>query len=252
MITLEEVTSENLRAIVELSENIDDELVAPNNLSIAEWLLRDDAWLRAIYAGGNPVGLVMVQDIPDWHVYHVWRLMVGSSYQGKGYGREAMEQVIARYKRRPGAYVITTFVAEKEGNAERFYNKLGFERDGRRQMDQIGMALKWGDPPGEDEWPSIPTDPEITLETVHSGMLRTINRIYQSLPEGQLEGLPSPCTLIAMSRLDEDQDEVRAICANGYPVGFAICDPQDGMIKASYIAAPYQELEFEARVVDAS
>jgi diamine N-acetyltransferase len=246
MITLREVTSENLKAIVGLSETIDNELVAPNDLSIAEWLLRDDAWLRAIYAGSTPAGLVMVQDIPDWHVYHVWRLMVGSSYQGKGYGREAMEQVIARYKRRPGAYVITTFVAEKEGSAERFYSKLGFERDGRRQMDQIGMALKWGDPPGEEE----PADPEITLETVRSGMLRTIGRTYQSLSEDKPEGLQSPWTLIAMSRLDGDQDEVRAICANGYPVGFAICDPQDGTIKASCIAVPYQGFRLEARLVD--
>ena len=103
------------------------------DLSIAEWLLRDDAWLRAIYADDAPVGLVMLQDIPDWHIYHVWRLMVGRSYQKNGFGRGAMEQVIERYKRRPGAYMLTTFVADKDGNAEGFYIKLGFERDGRQQ-----------------------------------------------------------------------------------------------------------------------
>ena len=118
MITLRAVTPENVRAVVRLSETVSGELVAPNDLSIAEWLLRDDAWLRAIYADDTPAGLVMVQDIPDWRVYHIWRLMVGKRYQRKGLGRSAMEQVIERYKRRPGAYQLTTFAANKEGDAE--------------------------------------------------------------------------------------------------------------------------------------
>jgi len=58
MITLRDVTSKNIRAIISLSRGVDDELVAPNDLSIAEWLLRDDSWLRAIYVDDIPVGLV--------------------------------------------------------------------------------------------------------------------------------------------------------------------------------------------------
>jgi diamine N-acetyltransferase len=249
MITLRDVTSENISAIVSLNETVGGELVAPNDLSIAEWLLRDDAWLRAIYADDTPVGLVMLQDIPDWHIYAVWRLMVGKRYQRKGFGRDAMEQVIEQYKRRPGAYMLTTFVADKDGNAEGFYRKLGFERDGRQQMKQFGMALKWADPPAENEWPPVPDDAEITLETIRSGMLRTINRIYLSIPEEKREGLESPWMMIVCSKFDKYKDTVRAICANGYPVGFAVCGAQDATIKASYIAAPYQEIGIEARLI---
>jgi diamine N-acetyltransferase len=250
MIALREVTSENVRAVVDLGEGVSGELVASNDLSIAEGLLRDDAWLRAIYADDTPVGLVMVQAIPDWHVYHIWRLMVGQRYQGRGFGRAAVEQVIERYKRRPGAYQVTTFVADKDGNAEGFYRKLGFERDGRQQMGQFGMALQWADPPAENEWPSLPDDAEIALETACFGMLRTINRVYLSLPEEKRQGLASPWMMIVRSRLDQNEDTVKAICANGYPVGYVVRGAQDAAIKASYIAAPYCEMGIEGRWID--
>jgi diamine N-acetyltransferase len=249
MVALREVTAENIHAVVSLSEASDEELVAPNDLSIAEWLLRDDAWLQAIYADDTPVGLVMVQDIPDWHIYHVWRLMVGRGYQGRGFGRSAMEQVMERYKRRPGAYMLTTFVADRDENAEGFYTKLGFERDGRQQMEQIGMALTWADPPAEGEWPSVPNDADITVEAIRSGMLRTIKRIYLSIPEDELEGLPSPWMMIACSKLDKRKDKVQAICANGYPIGFAVCSAHDATIKASYVAAPYRESGIGASLI---
>ena len=77
-----------------------------------------------IYDGDIPVGFVMIQDIPDYNIYTVWRLMIGEKYQGKGYGRSAMEQVIEKYKKRPGAYLITTWVVDK-GNAEEFYKEAG-------------------------------------------------------------------------------------------------------------------------------
>jgi diamine N-acetyltransferase len=249
MISLRDITLENIEAIVSLSDSINDELVSPNDLSIVEWLLRDDAWLRAIYAEETPVGLVMVQDIPDWHSYHVWRLMVGKSFQKNGFGRDAMEQVIERYKRRPGAYMLTTFVAEKDGNAEGFYRKLGFERDGRQQMNQNGMTLEWADEPAENEWPSIPTGADFTLEPIRSGMLRTIKRIYLSLSEDKFDGGQSPWMMIACSELDKEKDKVKAICANGYPVGYAICSPGDMTIKSCFIAGPYNDKGIEDQLI---
>jgi diamine N-acetyltransferase len=248
MVSFRDVTSANVSAIVGLTDPDDEGLMAPNDLSIIEWLLRDDAWLRAIYVDGTPVGLVMMQDIPDWHIYAVWRLMIGRQYRGNGFGRNAMEQVIERYKHRPGAYVLTTFVAEKEGNAEDFYRKLGFERDGRRQMNQIGMALRWADPISESAWPSVPDDAEITLDTVRSGMLRTVKRPYLSLPEEQREGLESPWMTIIRYKLDRSRRKAKAICANGYPIGFAFCDAHDDAVGTRYVAVPYQGTSLEARL----
>jgi diamine N-acetyltransferase len=240
MIELRDVTTENLDAIVALSEGVEERLVAPNSLSIVEWLLRDDGWLQAIYADRTPVGLVMLQDIPDWNVYHVWRLMIGNAFQRRGYGRAAMERVIDRYKRRPGAHAITTFVADTEGDAETFYRKLGFERDGREQMGQIGLQLKWAEPLEGDAWSTVPEDAEFTLEPVRSGYVRTIRRAYLSVPESEREGLDSPWTIIAHSKLDPSADRIEAICANGYPIGYVVKDPSGSRILATCIAAPYQ------------
>jgi diamine N-acetyltransferase len=245
MISLRDITVENADAVVDFTVPGDAGLVAPNELSIVESLLRDDAWLRAIYVDDTPVGLVMVQDIPDWHIYAIWRLMVGTSWRGSGFGREAMEQVIERYQRRPGAHMLTTSVAEHARNAEEFYQKLGFVRDGRRQMGQIGMALGWAEPIDEDEWPSVPADADVTLEIIRSGMLQTVKRAYLSLPEDTRAGLETPLITIMHSRLDESKDKAKAICANGYPVGFAVCDAQDASVRATYIALPYQGMGIE-------
>jgi diamine N-acetyltransferase len=248
-ITLREVTPENLDALVDLSDPLDEGLVAPNALSIAEWALRDDAWMRAIYAGRVPVGLVMVQDGPDWHVYHVWRLMIGQRYHRRGFGRRAMEQVIDHYRRRPGAHALTTFVADRDGNAEQFYAKLGFERDGRTQMSQFGMALEWSDALAADQWPPVPDDVQIALEPVRSGMLRTIDRAYRSLPEEERQRTECPLTTIARARLADQQDSVWAVCAHGFPIGFAVCDAQGTAMRAICIAAPYRGRGFEHALV---
>jgi hypothetical protein len=113
-------------------------------------------------------------------------------------------------------------------------------------MGQIGMALRWADPVADDEWPSVPANTEITLETIRSGMLRTIRRAYLSIPSEEREGLETPLAMIIQSRLEKSEDQAKAICANGYPVGFAICDAQDASVKATCIALPYQGLGLEA------
>jgi len=246
MIDLRDVTAENLDGVVALSEGVEERLVAPNDLSIAEWLLRDDGWLRAIYADETLVGLVLVQDIPDWSVYHVWRLMIGTAFRRRGYGRIAMEQVIERYRRRPGAHAMTTFAANTEGDAEAFYRKLGFVRDGREQSGQVGLELKWSEPLAEDAWPVVPEDAAITLEPVRSGCVRTIRRAYLSVDESKREELVSPWTMIARSKLDPSAERIEAICANGYPIGYAMCDPSGMGIRATCIAAAYAGLRIDA------
>jgi hypothetical protein len=94
MISLREVTRENLDIIVALSDGVEERLVAPNSLSIVEWLPRDDGWLQAIYEDEAPAGLVVVQDIPDWSVHHVWRLMIGNAFQRRGYGDGAGDRAV--------------------------------------------------------------------------------------------------------------------------------------------------------------
>jgi diamine N-acetyltransferase len=106
-IALREVTKDNLRDILELKVAPEQErFVAPNAASIAQaYFDRQVAWFRAIYTDDTPVGFVMLYDDAAEQKYHLWRFMVDHRFQGQGYGAEALNQVIAYVRQRPGARV---------------------------------------------------------------------------------------------------------------------------------------------------
>ena len=126
-VTLREVTRETIWPIM-LLEVAEDQghLVAPNSMSIAEAYFEPKAWFRAIYADEEPVGFLMLYDDPDTPKYYVWRMMVAAEHQRKGYGRRAMELLIAYIRTRPGASVVTVGSIPGEGSPQAFYERLGF------------------------------------------------------------------------------------------------------------------------------
>jgi diamine N-acetyltransferase len=149
-VELREVTSETVRAICQLKvAPFQEAFVAPNAVSIAEAYFHPNAWFRAIYADGEPVGFVMLDDDASKSSYNLWRLMVADGFQGRGYGRRAVELLIDYARSRPGATALTTsWVPGERGPAE-FYRKLGFvptgEMDegevvGRLALDAVGSA----------------------------------------------------------------------------------------------------------------
>ena len=72
-------------------------------MSIAEAHFEPKAWFRAIYAGEDPVGFVMLYDDPEKPEYYLWRLMIAGEHQRKGYGREALRLLVEHVRARPGA-----------------------------------------------------------------------------------------------------------------------------------------------------
>ncbi len=143
-VTLRKITSQTVRTIcgLKVSDN-QKHLVTPNAISIAEAYFRKEAWFRAIYADETPVGFVMLYEVPKYGSYAVWRLMIDSRYQGRGYGRKAMELLLKRIRRRPNATTLTTYVEREEGGPEGFYRKFGFEFTGEEdpQSGQHKMKL---------------------------------------------------------------------------------------------------------------
>ena len=141
-IALREITKENLRDIFELKVAPDQErFVAPNAVSIAQaYFDRDVAWFRAIYADDTPVGFVMLHDEPAERKYYLWRFMIDHRSQGKGYGAQALEEVIAYVRQRPGAHEFLTSVVAGEGSPGPFYEKLGFAYTG--DMDEGERVMR--------------------------------------------------------------------------------------------------------------
>ncbi len=130
-VTLQEITQKTLWPIMNL-EVAESQMsfVAPNAHSIAEAHFSDHAWFRGIFHGDQPVGFVMLYVDQGEPRYFLWRLMIDKGHQRKGYGFQAMKQVIEYVRTLPGAVELETSYRPGEGCPSPFYYKLGFEETG--------------------------------------------------------------------------------------------------------------------------
>ena len=144
-VTLREITSHNLHAILELSV-AEDQLPAyprSNAYSIAEAHYppdNDPVWLRAIYAGETPVGFMMTSEAPEKGEYFLWRLMIDQRFQGRGYGRRAVQLLIERIRRTGNPRTLITSHLKVAANSGRFYERMGFKYS-RTSTDEVEMKL---------------------------------------------------------------------------------------------------------------
>ncbi len=149
------ITAENLNEISKLSMKLTDaqkKMVAHNVVSIAEANYSPSAWMRAIYADEDLVGFIMThtgsddEDGIDCPGVFLWRFMIAYPYQGKGYGRRALEKLILHLKAM-GIPLLYTSCGLGESSPEGFYRKLGFVPTGGHYDDEIELVLKVADYP---------------------------------------------------------------------------------------------------------
>jgi diamine N-acetyltransferase len=140
-VSLQEVTRENLREVLELAVAPEQEsYVATNAKSIAEAHFEPKAWFRAIGSGDELVGFAMVYRTPETGEFYVWRFMIDARHQGRGYGRRAMELLLDE-ARRDGASEVTLSVVPGDHSALGFYARLGFEETGEVHGAEVEMRL---------------------------------------------------------------------------------------------------------------
>lgn len=142
-VSLREVNADTVRTICALAVRDDQaKFVAPNAVSIAQALFSNHAWFRAIYAGEEPVGFVMLEDQPEKPEYYLWRLMIDSRYQRMGYGRRAVGLLVDHVRTRPDATELLTSVVQEPGGPQPFYESLGFELTGEYEDGEAMMSLR--------------------------------------------------------------------------------------------------------------
>ncbi|REE89018.1 diamine N-acetyltransferase [Paenibacillus taihuensis] len=145
MITLRKITLENRREIFNLEVSEDQKrFVASNLSSVAScYVLSTNGghpFPFAIYADEKPVGFVMITykitsyDLPSVaeEGYTILRLMIDKNCQGRGYGREAMERIMAFIRTFPAGPAKYCWIAYKEENlpAKNLYESFGFRDNG--------------------------------------------------------------------------------------------------------------------------
>ena len=148
-VKLREITGDNVRDVIALKVTPEQErFVAPNTVSIAEAYAHEMAWVRAIYSGDTPVGLVMLHDEnlkkdPErFDFYFLWRLMIDGQHQRRGYAARAVELVIEHVMANPNARELLVSYMPGKGAPAGFYEKLEFKSTGRMVGGEIEMTLK--------------------------------------------------------------------------------------------------------------
>ena len=155
MIMLErrEITRDHLRPLFRLKvTDAQQDQVAPNEFSLAEQAYEPASQAWGLWDGDILVGFMSMidmsryphrEDADDPESAYIWRLLIGKEFQGKGYGRAAIEQA-AEVAQGWGLSKLSLSFVDKEGGAGPFYEKCGFRRTGQIIDDELVMIRKLG------------------------------------------------------------------------------------------------------------
>ena len=107
------------------------------------YVYRDQCQPFGIYAAGKMVGYVMViydYDVPE---YDIWHMMIDRAEQGRGYGGDALDRVLAYIRTRPfGDSARVALTCSKDNPAaRRLYESRGFAATGAEDEDEIELAM---------------------------------------------------------------------------------------------------------------
>lgn len=141
MINLKDITEENWREHISVYEEQKKYVSDPDKLLARAYAYRNfRSQAKMIYADDKAVGMVLYYDLPEFKGYDIAQLFIDKEYQGRGYGSEAMKQVI-ELMRNDGKYK-DIYLCYIEGNeaACKLYTKLGFHHTGDVDEDEILMV----------------------------------------------------------------------------------------------------------------
>ena len=142
--TLQEITAKTWEQCVKLKVRNDQEhFIASNVYSLAQSKYEPGLLPLAVHDGETMVGFVMYSEQPyEPGKYFIYRVMVGSEFQGKGYGRAAMRALIERMKALPNCQEIVLGYEPENSVAERLYESLGFRKTGEIFEGEVVSSLK--------------------------------------------------------------------------------------------------------------
>ena len=96
-----------------------------------------------IYAEDKMVGYVMVLYDYDEEVYNIWHMMIDSDFQGNGYGKGALQEVLKYIASKPFGNSKTVLMTCNPPNevAYRLYRQIGFTETGRSDDDELELGI---------------------------------------------------------------------------------------------------------------
>ncbi len=144
MVNLRKITEENFIDAfnLKLGEGQEKYVSHPIRSLAQAYVYRKQCQPFGIYNNDDMVGYVMVIYDYDVSEYNIWHMMIDASQQKKGYGKVALEQIIAYIKTNPfGSSDKISLTCNKDNfRALELYIKAGFEKTGVEDEDEIELS----------------------------------------------------------------------------------------------------------------
>lgn len=157
MVRLKEITYDNLWEVVKLSVKPNQEyFIASNTDSFFEayialsegnsalpfGLYQDETLIGFVMFGYGSTGDEGEPEIAEEN-YCMWRFMIDQKFQGKGYGRQALEACIhyLQHEAEEAAEYCWLSYAPENSVAKSLYESVGFQANGERLDGEIVLAL---------------------------------------------------------------------------------------------------------------
>lgn len=127
MVSLKPITEDNFWEVISLKVGEDQNFVYSNAISIAQSKVDPSLIPLAIYNDQTLVGFLLYGIDPDDGNYWIVRLMIDEKYQRNGYGKAAMENIIAKTKEDKNHSKIIISTNPENTVGLNLYKKLGFQ-----------------------------------------------------------------------------------------------------------------------------
>ncbi|WP_454957007.1 GNAT family N-acetyltransferase [Gemella sanguinis] len=159
MLKLKKINRKNVGEILKL-EVFDNQkkFVAPNNISIIEAYIafteNNDVFTFGIYNDDAPVGFLMIgfdvnsddEGAPRIAKgnYNIWRFIIDKKFQGKGFGKKAMDLALEFVNTFPCGTAKYCWLSYESDNdiARQLYQSAGFVETDEKDGEEIVAILK--------------------------------------------------------------------------------------------------------------
>ncbi|GGE60027.1 GNAT family N-acetyltransferase [Priestia taiwanensis] len=144
MITLKSITAANFEECIQLKLTKEQQhYIATNTYSLAESyaMINDGTYTPmpyAIYSHNIMVGFIMAIYDANESTYYISRLMIDTSHQGNGYGKQALLKMIEVMKTFPHGHTDAILLSCSKANVVpyKLYESVGFMNTGN--VDEAG------------------------------------------------------------------------------------------------------------------
>lgn len=128
-IRLEEINESNCEECVKLRVGSGQEVyMSPNGAAIAHWKFHPDWKPLGIYEDDKMIGFTMYEADNAKNAINIISFMVDERYQGRGYGKAAMEKLISFIRKYNNRSQILAGIHPRDDEAQRLYKQFGFRQ----------------------------------------------------------------------------------------------------------------------------